>query len=154
MKKIFSAVLISLLVITSVPAFASENLEAETSTINDELGISESFEAQFPTINTEGENIAEKAPRISWTGTAHLQEWYYSNIVSSTNIIPDQPTVYSHPNNPGNVMLRVVNANGEVVGGYKIVYPGQTVTLDTIDVGQYTIQGRPSITGTYTFTVD
>jgi hypothetical protein len=95
-------------------------------------------------------------PRINWTGTAKLNTTSYQNITSSNNVFPDSPTVTSDANNPGTVTLRVIDDKGKQVGSTKTVSPGKDVVLDQIPAlsGTYTIQGKASVAGTYTFNVD
>ena len=72
------------------------------------------------------------------------------------NVFPDSPTVTSDANNPGTVTLRVIDDKGKQVGSTKTVSPGKDVVLDQIPAlsGTYTIQGKASVAGTYTFNVD
>ena len=87
------------------------------------------------------------SPCIYWTGTAKLNTTDYVNITSSNNIFPDSPLVTSDANNPGNVTIRVINEKGA---------QGSSVRLDQIPAfsGTYTIQGKASVAGTYTFNID
>ena len=80
----------------------------------------------------------------------------YVNITSSNNIFPDSPLVTSDANNPGNVTIRVINEKGAQVGETKTIAPGSSVRLDQIPAfsGTYTIQGKASVAGTYTFNID
>ena len=98
----------------------------------------------------------EVQPRINWSGTAKLNTTSYQNITSSNNIFPDSPTVTSDANNPGKVTLRVVDDKGKQIGSTKSVLPGEDVVLDQIPAfsGTYTIQGKASVDGTYTFNVN
>lgn len=106
--------------------------------------------ANIPTRYTEIQ------PRINWSGTAKLNTTSYQNITSSNNIFPDSPTVTSDANNPGKVTLRVIDDKGKQIGSTKTVSPGDDVVLDQIPAlsGTYTIQGKASVAGTYTFNVD
>lgn len=96
------------------------------------------------------------SPCIYWTGTAKLNTTDYVNITSSNNIFPDSPLVTSDANNPGNVTIRVINEKGAQVGETKTIAPGSSVRLDQIPAfsGTYTIQGKASVAGTYTFNID
>lgn len=96
------------------------------------------------------------SPYIHWTGTAKLTTGDYSNITSSNNIFPDSPLVTSDANNPGSVTIRVVDDAGGQIGETKTVSAGSSVRLDQIPAlsGTYTIQGKATVAGTYTFTVD
>lgn len=106
-----------------------------------------------PDIPTE---YTEIQPRINWSGTAKLNTTSYQNITSSNNVFPDSPTVTSDANNPGKVTLRVIDDKGKQIGSTKTVSPGDDVVLDQIPAfsGTYTIQGKASVAGTYTFNVD
>lgn len=81
---------------------------------------------------------------------------YYNNIATSNNLFPDQPIVYSNGNNPGTVLIRVLDDKGQVVGNVKRVAPDSSVRLDTIPAmsGTYTIQGQTAVSGNYTFTIN
>ena len=96
------------------------------------------------------------SPCTYWTGTAKLNTTDYVNITSSNNIFPDSPLVTSDANNPGNVTIRVINEKGAQVGETKTIAPGSSVRLDQIPAfsGTYTIQGKASVAGTYTFNID
>lgn len=140
MKKIFSIALSLAMVFTlSVTAFAAEptstNEAPITATAQDEI-----------------------SPRIYWSGTAELTTTTWNNITSSNNIFPDSPLITSDANNPGTVTVRVLNGDGEQVGGTKTMRPGESARLDNIPAfsGTYTIQGYvfSGKAGTYTFTVD
>ena len=90
------------------------------------------------------------SPCIYWTGTAKLNTTDYVNITSSNNIFPDSPLVTS------DVTIRVINEKGAQVGETKTIAPGSSVRLDQIPAfsGTYTIQGKASVAGTYTFNID
>lgn len=120
---------------TSMPAFAAT---PEIVDINNSTG------------------YTEIQPRINWSGTAKLNTTSYQNITSSNNVFPDSPTVTSDANNPGTVTIRVIDGKGKQVGNTKTIAPGKDVVLDQIPAlsGTYTIQGKASVAGTYTFNVD
>lgn len=88
--------------------------------------------------------------------TESVSPCIYVNITSSNNIFPDSPLVTSDANNPGNVTIRVINEKGAQVGETKTIAPGSSVRLDQIPAfsGTYTIQGKASVAGTYTFNID
>ena len=90
------------------------------------------------------------SPCIYWTGTAKLNTTDYVNITSSNNIFPDSPLVTS------DATIRVINEKGAQVGETKTIAPGSSVRLDQIPAfsGTYTIQGKASVAGTYTFNID
>lgn len=64
--------------------------------------------------------------------------------------------LFSDGNNAGDVTIRVLNENGEMVGGTKTVSPGSSVRLDVIpfDSGTYRIQGKATVEGNYYFDID
>ena len=101
--------------------------------------------AATPEVNTPdtSSTYTTVQPRINWTGTAKLNTTSYQNITSDAN-------------NPGTVTLRVIDDKGKQVGSTKTVSPGKDVVLDQIPAlsGTYTIQGKASVAGTYTFNVD
>ena len=136
MKKFVSmALALTVAASMAVPAFASEPVAPQNE----------------PTAATES-----VSPCIYWTGTAKLNTTDYVNITSSNNIFPDSPLVTSDANNPGNVTIRVINEKGAQVGETKTIPPGSSVRLDQIPAfsGTYTIQGKASVAGTYTFNID
>jgi hypothetical protein len=93
---------------------------------------------------------------VSWSGTAYLTKNAFSNITSSNNIFRDAPTVTNGADSPGNVTVRIKNSDGKQVGSEKTIAPGKSVKLDTIPAfsGTYTLQGKGSVTGTYSITID
>lgn len=94
-------------------------------------------------------------PRIYWYGTAVLKRGGWYNITSSNNIFPDNPRVHSDAGNVGDVQIRVVDGNGQIIGNTQTLKPGTAILLDTIPAssGTYTIQGRAEISDTYIFFV-
>lgn len=135
-KKIISLLVVILLLTTSLPAFATNSVSAEA-------------------VEQSEANEAVQS-RIYWNGSAYLQSGLFCTIVGSNNLFGDAPLVTSNANNPGTVMLRVVNGSGAVVGNIKRVAPGESVRLDTIPAtsGTYTIQGRTAVSGTYSFVIN
>lgn len=137
MKKFFSLLLAMIMVFSmSATAFAAE--------------ISEPVIKETPAAE---ETVT---PRIYWNGTAILNTTNYQNITSSNNIFKDSPVVTSNANNASYVYIRVIDGKGAQIGNTKIVWPGESVTLDAIPAfsGTYTIQGKAGVSGTYTFNVD
>lgn len=139
MKKIFSIALSLAMVFTlTATAFAAEPTASR----------------EAPIVTTQN----EVSPRINWSGTAELTKTTWNNITSSNNFFPDSPLITSDSNNPGTVTVRVLNGDGNQVGGTKTMRPGESARLDQIPAfsGTYTIQGMvfTGVAGTYTFTVD
>ena len=139
MKRISSIALSLAMVFTlSATAFAAEPVSSDT-----------------PIASTTQDEIT---PRIYWSGTAELTKTTWNNITSSNNIFPDSPLITSDSSNPGTVTVRVLNGDGEQVGGTKTMRPGESARLDQIPAfsGAYTIQGfvYSGSAGTYSFTVD
>lgn len=136
MKKLVSAVTMGLLLTSSIPAYAVNNVE-------DSVAIQ------------EASSETEMKPKFYWNGTAYLNAGIYSTIVGSNNLFPDSPLVTSNANNPGTVILRVINSKGAQVGNVKRVAPGQSVRLDRIPAssGTYVIQGQTAVSGNYTFSI-
>lgn len=133
MKKIF-AIILSLVVVLSMSTTA---LAAENPSSGFNAG-------QGPT------------PRISWNGTAVLKTDTFYNITSSNNLFSDYPLVKSDGNNPGTVIIRVIDKDGQQVGEAKTVEPGFSIRLDKIpfNSGTYTIQGQAYVEGNYRFVID
>lgn len=113
------------------------------------------FVTPIPAEAVVASEIVTHSTRINWNGTAVLgSSW--NNITSSNNVFPDSPKVTSNASNPGTVTIRVVDGAGKQIGGSKTVAAGKSVTLDQIPAlsGSYTIQGKTSTAGTYTFNID
>ena len=118
---------------------------------------SSSTEVSAATMTAETEVAENVQPRIKWTGEVKLYVNTWSNIIGENNIFSDRPLVLSDANNPGDIIVRVLDANGDQVGDVKTVRKGKSITLDNIpwNSGNYIIQGKALTTkGIYKLTVD
>ena len=95
-------------------------------------------------------------PRVNWMGNAALTAGKWVNIMSSNNIFPDSPLVTNHSGNKGVIEVRILNQHWQQVGSIKSVGTGESVRMDQIPAlsGNYTLQGRPLLSGTYTISID
>ncbi|MFB5269347.1 hypothetical protein ACE41H_21535 [Paenibacillus enshidis] len=118
------------------------------------LGSSAGVVTAAPAGETQNSND-EVRIMVSWSGTAYLTKNAFSNITSSNNLFNDSPQVTNGADSPGNVTVRIKNESGQIVGSEKTIAPGKTVRLDQIpwDSGTYTLQGKGSVTGTYSISI-
>ena len=89
-------------------------------------------------------------------GNAALTAGKWVNIMSSNNVFPDSPLVTNHSGNKGVIEVRILNQHWQQVGSIKSVGTGESVRMDQIPAlsGNYTLQGRPVLSGTYTISID
>lgn len=97
--------------------------------------------------------VGEIRPLVNWSSTAYLTLNAYSNVTSSNNLFADRPLVTNSASNPGPIMVRVVNSNGQVIGSPKTILTGQSVRLDQIPAfsGTYTLQAQAYRSAGYYF---
>ena len=116
----------------------------------------------FPAISANAADLdtpytEEEIEEVCWSGSAYVSTSYWCNVTSSNNIFPDSPTVTNNANNPGNIIVRIVNQHGQQVGEIKNVAAGYSVTMDQIPAfsGTYTLQAMAVTTsGYYTISID
>lgn len=151
-KKGLGAVAVAVMLVCGacIPTFAqADGVKKQGEEIKLETDVKEEGEA----VTLEAET---KKPKVKWSGTANLVKGKYMNITSSNNIFPDQPTVTNDEGNPGDVTFRIKNEKGEIVGTAKTAKPGKSVKMDKIPAfsGDYTLQGKATVDGEYTISID
>lgn len=106
---------------------------------------------------TMAPQVEDIRPLVNWGSTAYLTTNAYSNVTSSNNIFNDRPLVTNSANNPGPIMVRIVNTAGQVIGSTKTILTGRSVRLDAIPAfsGTYTLQAKATTkTGNYFISID
>ena len=97
------------------------------------------------------DNIA----KFNWTGTAYLAKDEWGNVIADNNIFDVDVTVTNTEENPGPVVIQIVDSAGALLGEEKTLTPGETVTFKDIpwDSGTVLIQAKATIEGVYEFKV-
>lgn len=102
--------------------------------------------------NFEGENVD---PHFHWNDTVTLTITAWSNLTSYNNLFADSPTVTNHANSDGDLKVRVIDGNGNVIVSETTVPAGESVTLAKIPAtsGKCTFQAK-AITRQGSFRID
>lgn len=130
-KRFFTLLTAVALIFTcSVPAFAVEPSQGNTS------------------------DVVE--PRLNYHGVVNLRTDEFVTIVTDYNLFDQYLTIISDRLNPGDVFVRVVNGDGQIVIGSTRVSPGDDVMIGPIPMssGHYILEGiAVSVSDRYSFTI-
>lgn len=96
-------------------------------------------------------------PRLYWNGSANLNGYSWTDLVSDNNLIWANLKVTSDAGNIGVVYIRVVDEYGEEIISQRRLYPDDSIDLPSISaMSSYTVQAKcvsNATAGRYYFTV-